>query len=157
MLFVNVRAGGQVLFTGVLMCLIVLLWMRAAVLLYALFFGLLPFPGLENIAPVLFGTTEGLLLLIIGTLVGGLFAAFSLAVSAFSFPMLLDEKTDALTAMGTSIALSWHNLPVMLTWGAIVVFLYGVCLVTCLVGLIIIFPLLGHATWHAYEAMRERP
>ena len=33
--------------------------------------------------------------------------------------MLLAERTDALTAMGTSMALVWNNLPVMLTWAAI--------------------------------------
>jgi len=98
-----------------------LLWMRAAVIVYALFFGLLPFPGLQNVATVLFTTPTGWALLIVGTLVGALFAAFSFAISAFSVPMLLEERLDALTAMGTSHASSsWNNLPVMLTWGAIV-------------------------------------
>jgi uncharacterized membrane protein len=26
---------------------------------------------------------------------------------------------------------------------------------TALIGLIVIFPLLGHATWHAYAAVRD--
>ena len=51
-------------------------------------------------------------MLIVGTVVGGLFAAFSFAISAFSIPMLLDERVDAFTAMGTSMALVWNNLPV---------------------------------------------
>ena len=46
---------------------------------------------------------------------------FLFAISAFSIPMLLNERVDALTAMGTSTALVWNNLPVMLTWAAIVV------------------------------------
>jgi len=45
MIFVHPASGGQVLFTGVLLCLLMLLWMRAAVIVYALFFGLLPFPA----------------------------------------------------------------------------------------------------------------
>ena len=45
MIFVRPAAGGQMLFTGVLLCGLMLLWMRAAVIIYALFFGLLPFPG----------------------------------------------------------------------------------------------------------------
>src|SRR3546814_5490290 len=52
MVFVRSRSGGQILFTGVLLSLLMLLWMRAAVLLYALFFGLLPFPGLDDILTV---------------------------------------------------------------------------------------------------------
>ena len=87
-------------------------------------------------------------------MVGGLFAAFSFAISAFSIPMLLDERLDAFTAMGTSMALVWNNLPVMLTWGAIVLVLFLLGLVTGMLGLIVVFPLLGHATWHAYKAIR---
>ena len=34
--------------------------------------------------------------------------------------MLLDKRVDALTAMGTSVALVWNNLPTMMMWGAIV-------------------------------------
>src|SRR3546814_12999806 len=95
-----------------------LLWMRAAVLLYALFFGLLPFPGLDDILTVLVTQPAGWALIVVGSLVGGLFAAFSFAISAFSIPMLLNERTDALTAMGTSMALVWNTLRVSLTWGA---------------------------------------
>jgi uncharacterized membrane protein len=48
----------------------------------------------------------------------------------------------------------WRNLPVMLTWGAITLGLFLASLVTGLLGLIVVFPLLGHATWHAYKAVR---
>jgi len=159
MIFVKAKSGGQILFSGVLLCLLMLLWVRAAVIIYALFFGLVPFPGLGRIIPMLFTTPTGWAMLIIGSAVGGLFAAFSFAVSAFSMPMLLNERTDAFTAMGSSIALIWNNLPTMLTWGAIVLTLVLLSLATCLVGLIVIFPVLGHGTWHAYRAVRnaEKP
>lgn len=155
MLLVRSRSGGQVLFTGVLLSLLMLLWMRAAVLLYALFFGLLDFPGLDEIVGTLLSTPSGWGLLVVGSLVGGLFASFAFAISVFAVPMLLNERTDALTAMGTSMAMVWNNLPVMLTWGAIVVGLFALAVVTGLLGLIVVFPLLGHATWHAYRAVRR--
>lgn len=154
MMFVRPASGGQLLFTGVLLCCLVLLWTRAAVIVYALFFGLLPFPGLHNIAPMLFTTPVGWTLLIVGSAVGALFAAFSFAISAFSVPMLLEEDVDALTAMGTSMQLVWNNLPVMLAWGVIVLTLFVASLATGLLGLIVVFPLLGHGTWHAYRAIR---
>src|SRR5262245_9794938 len=157
MVFVRPASGGQILFTGVLLCGLMLLWMRAAVIIYALFFGLVPFPGLANIAPMLFTTPTGWALLIVGSAVGALFAAFAFAVSAFSIPMLLAERIDALTAMGTSMALVWNNLPAMLTWGAIVLVLFLLSLATGLVGLVIVFPVLGHGTWHAYRAVRLQP
>ena len=93
-------------------------------------------------------------MLVTGTVVGGVFAAFSFAISAFSVPMLLDERTDAFTAMGTSISIVWNNRPVLIAWGAIVLLLTAIGLLTAMVGLIIVFPLLGHATWHAYKAMK---
>lgn len=154
MIFVRPRSGGQIWFTGAILCGLMLLWMRAAVLIYALFFGLTPFPGLDHIAQMLFTTWTGWAMLLVGTAVGGLFAAFSFAISTFSIPMLLNEDVDAFTAMGTSISLVWSNLPVMIAWGIIVLALFLVSVATALFGLIIVFPLLGHATWHAYKAMR---
>jgi uncharacterized membrane protein len=154
MLFVNTRSGAQVLYTGAILCLLMLVWNRAAVIVYALFFGLLPFPGLDHVAEMLVTTPEGWGMLLVGTVVGGLFAAFSFAISVFAVPMLLDQNVDAFTAMGTSISMVWRNLPVMVMWGAIVSALFVVAVATGLLGLIVIFPLLGHATWHAYKAIR---
>ncbi len=153
MLLVDARSGGQVLFTGAILCLLMLLWMRAAVIVYALFFGLRPFPGLDHIAEMLFTTPTGWAMLLVGSVVGGLFAAFSFAISTFSIPMLLDQRTDAFTAMGTSISLVWNNKPVMLAWGFIVLVLFLLSVSTGLSGLIVVFPLLGHATWHSYRAI----
>jgi uncharacterized membrane protein len=154
MIFVRAASGAQVWYTGAIMCLLMLVWMRAAVIIYALFFGVRPFPGLDHIIPMLVGTPEGWAMLVVGTVVGGLFAAFSFAISTFAIPMLLAEKTDAFTAMGTSISLVWNNLAVMLAWGAIVLALVLVSFATALIGLVVIFPLLGHATWHSYRAIR---
>jgi uncharacterized membrane protein len=154
MLRVEARSGGQILFIGVILCLLMLTWMRAAVIIYALFFGVRPFPGLDHVAAMLFTTFTGWSMLVVGGLVGGLFAAFSFAISAFSIPMLLNERLDAFTAMGTSMAMVWNNLPVMLTWGALTLVLFLASLATGMLGLIVVFPLLGHATWHAYKAVR---
>jgi len=153
MILVKPQSGGQVLFTGVLLCLLMLLWMRAAILIYALFFGMVAFPGLDHIARMLFTTPTGLAMLVVGGMIGGLFAAFSFAISAVSLPMLMRERVDAFTAMGTSMALVWNNLPVMLTWGAIVLVLIAASVATGFIGLIIAFPVLGHGTWHAYRAL----
>lgn len=154
MIFVRACSGGQVWYTGAILCLLMLVWMRAAVIIYALFVGLRPFPGLDGVVAMLVSTPEGWGMLVVGTAVGGLFAAFSFAISTFAIPMLLAEKTDAFTAMGTSISLVFRNLPVMLAWGAIVLALFLLSLMTGLLGLVVIFPLLGHGTWHSYRAIR---
>src|SRR5699024_8783312 len=134
-----------------------MLWIRAAVLIYALFFGVSAFPGVDELVPMLLFTPIGWSILLVGCLVGALFAAFAFAISVFSVPMLLKEETDALSAMGISMALVWNNLPVMLAWGAIVSVLIAVSVLTGFLALIVIFPLLGHGTWHAYRAIRVPP
>lgn len=154
MVFVRAASGAQVWFTGAILCLLMLVWMRAAVIIYALFVGLKPFPGLDHVIAMLMSTPEGLGMIAVGTVVGGLFAAFSFAISTFGIPMLLAERTDAFTALGTSVSLVFRNLRVMLAWGLIVLALTVLGIVTGLVGLIVVFPLLGHGTWHSYRAIR---
>ena len=154
MIFVKPASFGQILFLGVLLCLLMLLWMRAAVIIYALFFGWRPFPGLDYVASMLFTTPVGWAMLLVGGAVGGVFAAFSFAISAFSIPMLLTERVDALTAMGISMALVWNNLSAMLTWGAIVLAFFVFSVATGLIGLIVAFPVLGHGAWRAYQAVQ---
>ena len=148
------RSGGQLAYAGLLLCLLVVLWLRAADLLYALFFGLVPFPGFDQILSQLFTTPRGWALILTGSAVGGLFAAFAMAISLFSIPMLLERRVDALTALGTSFMLTTQNLRAVLPWGAIVVAGFVLSAATGLLGLIVIFPLLGHGTWHAWVALR---
>ncbi|GEO86481.1 MULTISPECIES: DUF2189 domain-containing protein [Alphaproteobacteria] len=154
MVAVRPKAGAQVFFTGMLLVMLILLWMRAAVLVYALFFGIQPFPGLDQVANMLVTTPTGWAMLAVGGFIGSLFAGFAFAISVFSIPMLLDRRIDAFTAMGISTTMVWNNLRVTLTWGAIVLALFLASLATGLLGLIVIFPWLGHATWHAYREMR---
>lgn len=157
MIFVRPRSGHQALFMGVLLLGLFLLWMRAAVLIWALFFGIVPFPGTDLIVPMLFLTPTGWAVLLVGSAVGALFAAFSFAISIFAVPMLLTERTDAMSALGISLAMVWNNLSVMLVWGGIVLVLFIVSIMTGFLGLIVVFPLLGHATWHAYRTIRSQP
>lgn len=154
MVLVRPASGHQAFFLGLLLLSLMLLWWRAAVLLYALFFGVLPFPGFGEAEAMLFTTWTGLSLLVTGSLVGALFAALAFAVSLLGVPMMLEERTDALTAMGLSVALVWNNLGVTLAWGAIVVMLVLLSILTAFAGLIVAFPVLGHGTWHAYRALR---
>ncbi len=146
-------SGGQLAYAGLLLGLLVLFWLRAADLLYALFFGLTPFPGAADALLNAFTTPRGWALIGTGTLVGGLFAAFAFAISVFSVPMLVSRRTDALTAMGLSFVMTLQNLRPMLAWGALVALGLALALLTGFLGLIVVFPVLGHGTWRAYAAI----
>jgi uncharacterized membrane protein len=154
MLLVRPRSRGQLAFAGLLLCLLIMLWLRAADLLYALFFGMVPFPGFDNLPSQLLTTVRGWSLILTGSAIGGLFAAFAMAISLFSIPMLLERRVDALTALGTSLAMTTQNLRAVLPWGAIVTLGFALSAATGLLGLIVVFPLLGHGTWHAWVALR---
>lgn len=151
MIFVRPASGSQLAYAGLLLALLVLFWLRAADLLYALFFGITPFPGPASALANVFTTWRGWALIVVGSGVGALFASFAFAVSLFSIPMLMAEKGDALTAMGRSFALTARNLPAVMVWGVIVAAGLAVSLGTGFLALVVIFPVLGHGTWHAYR------
>jgi uncharacterized membrane protein len=41
----------------------------------------------------------------------------------------------------------------LLLWAALIVLIVGLGFATLFVGLVIAVPLIGHATWHAYQAL----
>ena len=149
----SVASPGQIALLGGILMILLLTWIRAATIIFALFFGLKPFPGFLETLTTIFLTTEGLLLLAVGTVVGGLFAALTFAITAYSLPMLVREEVDAFTAMGRSFVASVRHMTVTIRWGATVTVLALLGFGTGLIAMIVIFPLLGFATWHAYRDM----
>lgn len=77
------------------------------------------------------------------------------AVSVVTVPMMVDRHVDAGTAMRISLRVAARDWPAMLVWSALIVGLVLVGFVTWLLGMVIVLPLLGHATWHAYRDIIE--
>jgi len=154
-LFVRTASPTQLAFLGAILMFLLLAWIRVAQLLYALFFGMSAFPGFEDTVHMVFFTDAGFGMLVVGTLVGGVIAAVVFAVSAFSVPMLMVRDVDAISAAIASVNAVRDNLYPLAVWGALVVMITAVGMVTFYVGLIIAFPLIGHATWHAYRHVVE--
>ncbi len=150
-LFVTTRSPAQLAFLGALLMLMLLAWIRVAQLLYALFFGLTPFAGFENTINTVFFTPEGLAMLAVGTVVGGVIAVGVFATAAFAVPMLMVRDMDAVSAMIASLNVVRANPWPMIVWGWLIVVMAVVGIATLYVGLIVTFPLLGHATWHSYR------
>lgn len=151
----GIAAPGQVFLVGVVMMVLSLMWLRSATLLFAVFFGLHPFPGFLDTMSTLLSTPRGLALVTVGSLVGGLFAAFGFAISAFSFPMLVHRNIDGFSAMALSFDAVLRNFRLAVIWGCTITCLIALSLATGLLGLILVFPLLGYATWHAYADLFE--
>ncbi|HEX4151871.1 MAG TPA: DUF2189 domain-containing protein [Steroidobacteraceae bacterium] len=83
--------------------------------------------------------------------VGGLLAAGVFAVSVVSIPLLIDRHATAGQAMRASVRVAIANIPAMIVWSALITLLTIIGYAPLLAGLLIIAPLLGHATWHAYR------
>ena len=133
------RLGDSMVFALILL-VIFLVWARAGSMVHV-FFPVESKPELR----------EMLRFLAIGSAVGSIFAAIAFAASAFSLPMLMDRKVDTVTAVVTSINAALRNKPAMAVWLASIVVLTGIGFATAFIGLLVLFPLLGHATWHAYR------
>ncbi|MEX0840153.1 MAG: DUF2189 domain-containing protein [Parvibaculum sp.] len=151
--FVSTRSPAQLAFLGAMLMGAMLIWVRIATLLFALFFGTQTMPQLDEFVPALLLTPHGLGLLVVGTVVGGALAFICFAISVVSVPMLMARDVDAVTAALTSIETVRRNFWPMMIWGWIIAFFTAFGIATLFVGLIVVFPLLGHATWHAYRAL----
>lgn len=151
---VSTRSPVQLAFLGLLLALAFLAWIRIATLLFALFFGAQHFPPIEQFVSTLLFTWHGLTLLITGSIVGGGIAFCVFMMSAVSVPLLMAEDRDALSAVIFSIRSVIENPKPMILWAWLIAILTAVGLAIGFVGLIVTFPLIGHATWHAFRALR---
>ncbi|MCP1335381.1 DUF2189 domain-containing protein [Futiania mangrovi] len=149
---VKTRSPVSLAFFGVVLLLAYFFWMRVAYLLFALFFSGTGFPPMSEFVPTLLFTTHGLGLLVVGTGVGAFFAAVVFAISVVSVPMMVSREVDTLTAVVTSIQAVVRNPAPMLLWAVLIAGIMALGVVTFFVGLAVAFPLIGHATWHAYKA-----
>ncbi|WP_112321006.1 DUF2189 domain-containing protein [Oceanibium sediminis] len=133
-----------------------LFWVYMAHLIFALSFGLKPLTNILSSTDLLM-TTEGATMLITGTLVGGALAGLLFAITVISVPMLVEREIDVVTAMVTSFQAVAENPRVMLTWGAIIAVLSALAMAPFFLGMLVIFPVLGHASWHLYRRVVTAP
>jgi uncharacterized membrane protein len=82
---------------------------------------------------------------------GAILAAIVFTLSVVAVPLIIDRHASALDAMWISAKATFWNLPAMLVWAGIIVGLTVVGFAPFLFGMIIVAPVLGHATWHAYR------
>ena len=83
--------------------------------------------------------------------VGGILAIGVFAVSVVAIPLIIDRHASAAQAIRASINVVFNNLPAMILWSGLILILTIVGYAPLLGGLVLIVPLLGHATWHAYK------
>jgi uncharacterized membrane protein len=142
----------QFAFLAFALMFLFLVWLRLATLNYALFTHGSYVP-LGDFLDFALKTEEGLTMLVVGTLIGGALAALAYAISVISVPLLLRHDVDVLTAIWISVQTVLNHPGPMLLWAWLIAVLTAIGLATMFLGLIVVFPLIGHATWHAYRTI----
>jgi uncharacterized membrane protein len=144
------RNSSAVSFYGVFLFLLGIGWERISAIVFALFYGG-DAPDLQHFVYSVFLSGDYQQLTVAWMISGFLLALTVFMVSVVSVPMMLDRPVDTVTAMMASARASATNLPAMAAWAAVIVGLTAIGFVTFLMGFVVIMPLLGHASWHAYR------
>ena len=144
------RNGGSIALWGLVLVLAMIFWERMAAIIVAQFLygdvGDLKTLGFE----ILFSGRY--LPLVVVYLGAGALVAFTVFVFGLvTAPMLLDRDVDVVTAMLTSLKCCITNPGATIVWAVLIAMLTAIGFATMMIGLLVIFPLLGHASWHAYR------
>jgi uncharacterized membrane protein len=148
---VRAPSFGAIVLLGLVLMAIFLLWLLAAWAIYMLTLGPEPPVSVTSFLHDVFTTDAGWTMIAVGVTVGFLFALLAMAISAVSFPLLLDREIGFDTAVLTSIRAVIANPWPMAAWGLIVAGGLVIASIPFFLGLIIVMPVLGHATWHLYR------
>ncbi|GLS31518.1 hypothetical protein GCM10007937_32280 [Mesorhizobium albiziae] len=142
---------------GLFLLAIFVAWLLTAQGIYQWYFGPTPPESLSSFISEVLGTQRGWMLIIVGNLVGLIFAIVVLATTVIAFPILLDRDIGAYDAIYTSAKAVMTNPVTMAIWGLIVAALLVIGSIPVFAGLAVVIPILGHATWHLYRKLIEPP
>jgi len=136
---------------AIFLALIMAAWVRLSALLFAVKSNIV-FISVDGYQTILSGTGDPVAVAYF--LLIGLALAFTVFItSAVAIPMIVDRDCGPFTAIQTSARAFAKNWPAMLVWAALIVALTAIGIFTYFVGMLVLFPVLGYATWHSYKAL----
>jgi uncharacterized membrane protein len=146
------RNGQSLALFGLLLALMAIIWERFSAIAFALI-------GSDRVGSALLSDIilggEHLAFVAVWAAVGAILALTVFALAVVAVPMLLDRDVDVATAMLASLRAVAHNPGPLLLWAVLIVALTLLGFATLLFGLVVIMPILGHASWHAYRELVE--
>jgi len=134
------RHMGNVAIFSLLLLVILLVWIRAGSAIH-IFFPMSEDPRLS----------EMVTFFMVGSAIGSIFAFIVFCASAFSLPMMMDRKADAVTAVLSSVNAVKKNKGACIIWAGVIFIFTIINITTGFISMIITMPLLGYATWHGYR------
>ncbi len=146
------RSGKDLGWLALVSLFTLIIWLDLAVFLFLMFYGV-HVPSLPQLFTNVFTTTYGLTFLLVGNGVGAIIALMVFSFTAVSPPLVVDREVDFVTAMTTSVQAVLANPRAMLAWAVVIGMDLAVSFVTVFVALLVVFPVLGHTTWHLYRRL----
>lgn len=130
--------------------LMFMFWVFVAHTVFALFMGVSALTNITSSPEVLF-QGRGLVMLLLGTAIGGGFAAVLFSFTVVGLPLLLEREVDFITAIITSCRAVAENPGTMAVWAALIAIWLFLGILPGFLGLLVVMPVLGHASWHVYR------
>ena len=96
-----------------------------------------------------FQQDDGIFLL--WTVLAGLVAAVTFALTVVSVPLLVDRDVTTPMALRTSVRAVAANPILMTMWAMLILVATSFSVATLMIGFIVIYPVIGHASWYAYR------
>jgi uncharacterized membrane protein len=133
------------------------LWLLTAQSLWRSIIGPVRSPSPGALLTDVLTTTNGWHLILVGDIVGFLFAAVVFSISVVSFPLLLDRDVGAGPAVLTSLRAVAASPGPMAAWAVILALALFAGMIPLFVGLAVVLPVLAHASWHLYREVVPAP
>ncbi len=130
-------------------------WIAAAWALYSVTVGPAAPASAAELFRLALTTPAGWTLIVAGGLIGFVFAAVTLVVSLVSFPMVVDRRADALTAVAASLRACARNPGPVAAWGLTIAVVLTIACIPLFAGLVVALPVLGYASWRLYTRLVE--
>lgn len=85
------------------------------------------------------------------TILAGLVIALMFSLTVVSVQMLVDRDVTTKQALITSLRAVSENPVTMFAWALFLLFATSLSIATLMLGFLILYPLMGHASWHVYR------
>lgn len=143
------RKGGSCLIHfGLLLVGLALTWIVFSAIMFELFVNIEINTPLDFLR---FVVNQGDVLFLLWTILCGLGASLVFAATVIAVPLLIDRDIPLPNALLISIHTVGHNPTTMAAWAMMLALLTGLSLVTAMLGFILLYPIMGHASWRLYR------
>jgi uncharacterized membrane protein len=146
------RVGKELGWLGLVSLFTLIIWLDLAVFVFLMFYGA-NVPSVNELFSNTLTTPYGILFLLVGNGLGAIIALIVFSITAISPPLVVDRDVDFVTAMTTSVRAVMVNPRPMLAWAIVIGADLAIAFVTLFIALLVIFPVLGHTTWHLYRRL----